>query len=1084
MDRLSQQSFNPSTCGATADIKGAADHGKVSGRTFSSVSGEPFGVNRAVFIPDPATGQQDQKEIGISSRAVAVEVDTREATISKPKLDFTDVRVVKPEALSPRPLRKLKAIQSANAAIISDRQVGLIQGLIDGRSDRLTKDEFIDVADFLPYRPETYLPEDYFKSETLLEEIVRNRLWCAFSMTEGDKIRDVLLSTADRTKKIFLNDIRNLALTSHYKDFSEELKSDIDFLIEYSNVNGLPKGTPPKQAQLIYGYLDIAAKIRSLSVLPHSFKDDELYDELINSGRIELKDLPQHIINRKKDYCLLQLSKGRCQLSEVPDRFITKKSILDSLDGENLCDNFSEIFNGNHEYKVLINDDDFFEEVLFKTASAILGNRDFARSYTTPLPDIYHLCIERYKTDRDKLALLLNKLVIANPFIVVSIKNTDDRLLQGLIEKAKWSLLRILINRPEKSENFSLSLLDKFFEKINAGDDFKNQVMGAVCQYFPIKYFDSFSDELLTKQDDIVLNSEPFWSGATHIIKRGLRPDKGDLIVSYIELHLDFLHKFNDAGYLEQCCNDPALQQRLVHILAARILANKPLLLRFWKDRLPRKLLDDTLAYLNDPALFSRLDSSVALTEPVNPLKFQQPNTVAFKLLASLHAYSFEFANKDASCQLQSEFARAGETEFPSVYPGQHRLSLFEKEGTIVGGRTLAITNGEEVDYYKFQRVGESVTTLAQEGVMHQFIAKSDRFKSQKPRFGQYLTVLEKDLPESTRGFTDRLQVINVDGERAVRVYFFKATKHYGQYAHTPDITNASFAVAERGLLKGIHDIGVLNGNFGVMPTSTIPAFHDTGRRWVFLTPLLGSMLYALPLPGTFGGWIKAIERPDFGWDGLRDWGDVEFYGSMKSGLTARDSKTSGYTPEVMQRLSFANALCENLLAAVLLRSRLRRDSPDYHYQNQRAVEETENFIEQLLNEYLSGLLAKEKESPSKSRLQELMGLDEDTYRSWLNRTAREIIYWTARQPDEATFDRYVECFSKHIKETGNLDSTLYPEGLSIFDMQKKFPRDFHNVNDELNLGANNAVFPLVSLVKGLTLLVGNIFAFAHQVHG
>ncbi len=1074
MNQLSKSSYNQgqnfSACTATAVVSDSAtaDYDNVSGRTVRPVSGKPLGVNRA----DPLTGQKDQKEVGISSRAVALDVDTCEV------------------AACESGLRKRHAIQHANTAILSDRQVKLIQELIDGRNDRLTEDEFIDVADFLPCDPEKYLPEHYSKSPTLLSEIVRNRLWSVLVMKKGDKIRETLLSTVERTKQILLNAVRSGALTSHYGYLSEELKSDIDFLIEYSNVHGLPSGTPPERAKLIYDHLDIAAKIKSLSVLPDSFKDDGLYDELIKSGRIKLKDLPKDIINKNEEYCLSQLSKGLCTLSEVPTRFLTKQLILDSLDGDYFFENFSEIFKGNHKHKVMMNNDEFFEEVLLKTASSALGKRNFAKISQSLLSDVYDLCIERYKDDQKKLTLLLKKLVEANPFIVVSIENVDDALLQKLIETGKELLLKNLISRPEISEYFSISHLNMFFKKINANKDFVSQVMDIVCQYFPLKYLHSFPEDILAKQDAIVLNSEPFESGEGHIIRRSLRPGKADLIIDYIEHYLDFLHKFNDAKYLEQCCTDPTLRQRLVHVLASRIVANKPLLLRYWKNCLPRKLLDDTLAYLNHPALFSELDVSGTLTEPVNPLKFQQPNTSAFKLLVSLHAYGFQFADKDASRQLQSKFDTAGCTHFESVYRGQHQhsLSLFEGKGAIVGGRTLAIQNGKEVDYYKFQRLGESVATLAQEGIMHQFIANvlNDRFKSQLPRFGQYLTVLEKDLPESIRGFTDRLQETNVDGEKAYRVYHFKATNNYGQYAHTPDGTSTPYAIAERGLLNGIHDIGVLNGNVGVMPTSTIPAFHDTGRRWLFLSPLLGKSLhYALPLPGTFGGWVEAIERPDFGWDGLRDWGDVEFYGSMKSGLTARDSKTSGYTPEVLQRLSFANALCENLLAAVMLRSRLRRDSPDYHYQKEQTVKETEHFIEQLLNEYLSGLLAKEKECQPESRLPEFMGVDSATYRSWLTRTAQEILYWTALQPCEVSDRRasapFAECFSEHIKLTGNLDNIMYPKPLHSLDVYKEFPRDFYNVNGQLNLGANNAVFPLVSLVKGLTLFASNVFSLAGQ---
>ncbi|WP_257253526.1 MULTISPECIES: hypothetical protein, partial [unclassified Endozoicomonas] len=138
-----------------------------------------------------------------------------------------------------------------------------------------------------------------------------------------------------------------------------------------------------------------------------------------------------------------------------------------------------------------------------------------------------------------------------------------------------------------------------------------------------------------------------------------------------------------------------------------------------------------------------------------------------------------------------------------------------------------------------------------------------------------------------------------------------------------------------------------------------------------------------------------------------------------------------------------------------------------------------------LLNEYLSGLLAKEKECQPKSRLPEFMGVDSATYRSWLTRTAQEILYWTALQPCEVSDRRasapFAECFSEHIKLTGNLDNIMYPKPLHSLDVYKEFPRDFYNVNGQLNLGANNAVFPLVSLVKGLTLFASNVFSLAGQ---
>ncbi|WP_422132883.1 hypothetical protein [Endozoicomonas sp. ALD040] len=1072
MDQLNQPScnsrLNPSTCIATADDKKNA--ARVFGRSVSLAGDDLFGVNPTDFRPDPIT-RKKRKDVGIASRVAALEIDSLVAAKKKPKF------------------KKFKAIPGTSTAIISDKQFQLIQRLLDEEKGRFTIEEFIEVIDFLDYYAEEKLPEDFFKSPTLVSGIIRNQLWKRFAMEGSDEFWEVLASTPEREKELCLTRIRKEGIRPDYSSFPEELKKDIDFLTECSSFHGIPCFTPPQLAVQIYERLDIAAKIKSINILPESFKDDDFYDELIRSGRIEISKLPFKIRDKNREYCLLQLSKGLCRLSQVPAQFITKKVVLDSLNSDSLHADFINILRSDSEFETLKNDPDFFEEFLLKMTSSVLEARyNFYTAQINTLSKVYQCCIEKYSDDREKLALLLKRLIRTNPFFILLVKDVGDQLFQELIEEAKESLLEILDSMPEVSHLFFMPMITRFFNKVNASNDFKNQVINVVYPYFPVTCSEPFSEDIKRKQDALVLGSEPFKAGAIHIISRKLRPAKADIIIDYIESYPLFLSHFNDKGYFEERCADPAIRQRLIHVLANKVIANKQQLVTEWPRYLPRHLIDGTLAYLNNPALLSELDVSRALTKPVNPLKLQQPNTLALRQVASLKGNSLQIADKDASCQLQSEFDRADHTNFKLVYPGQHQhsLSLFEREGTIVGGRTLAVQNGEQVDFYKFQRIGESEATLAQEGIMHQFIAKSGRFKSQKPRFGEYIMVLEKDLPESIPGFTDRLQVSEINGERAFRVYHFKATENYAKYAHTPDATDNPYAIAERGLLNGIHDIGVLNGSVGVMPTSTIPAFHATGRRWVFLSALLGnSDFYAWPLPGTFGGWVKAIERPDFGWDGLRDWGDVEFYGSMKSGLTARDSKTSGYTPELLQRLSFVNSLCENLLAAVLLRARLRRDSSDYHYQNQQAVEETENFIEQLLDEYLSGLLAKEKESPPRPRLQELMGLDDTTYRSWLKRTAEEILYWTAKQPYEAkgdsALDPSIECFSKHIKETGNLDATLYPEGLQTFDMHKKFPKDFHNVNDELNLGANNAVFPLVALVKGLTLLAGNIFAYAGQ---
>lgn len=147
-----------------------------------------------------------------------------------------------------------------------------------------------------------------------------------------------------------------------FVELPDELKTDLDFLIEYSARKGIPFGTPPELAVLIYDHLDITEKIKSLNQLPDSFKNknDDFYDELIHSGMIELKDLPEHVKNKSKEYCLSQLSKGLCELSEVPVHLLTKESILDSIKGEYYYFNFLRVF--FDQFKVFIKDSVFLKK--------------------------------------------------------------------------------------------------------------------------------------------------------------------------------------------------------------------------------------------------------------------------------------------------------------------------------------------------------------------------------------------------------------------------------------------------------------------------------------------------------------------------------------------------------------------------------------------------------------------------------------------------------------------------------------------------------------------------------------------------
>ncbi|WP_257275850.1 hypothetical protein, partial [Endozoicomonas sp. SESOKO4] len=699
MDRLPQSSFNqgqnPSTYSSTAN------HGNVFDRTVTPLSGS-LGVNRADFATELSTGQKDQEEIGISSRAVALDVDTPAVAEDKSKRQFTNAGdiglMIKPEALSPSPLKSYKASPCVSTAILSDKQVELIQKLLDRKGHKLKEAELMHLIHYISReRRRIYVPEAYFKSSCFMKEFVKNDILRLYEIPKDKITRDILLA---QNKSDYSRIV--------YDGLPDELKTDHHFLIQYSGRNGIPKGTPLELAAFIYGHLDITAKIKSLGTFPDSFKNqnDDLYDELIRSGRIELKDLPEHIKSENKKYCLSQLSNGLCTLSEVPVRFITKEIMLDSLSGQKWYGNFQDIYFG--KCTMFTEEPVFFEEVLVKTLLAALEtNHKLYQEFRNSLYMVYLSASKRYKTDKEKLGLLLKKLVKTNPFILNDIEKSNNTLLKALIDTAKHSLLDILRKTPEVSRGFDIAALYFFFDIVDADNDFKTHVLNIVYPYFPDLGREMLPEEILKELDSIVLKSEPFDKGYGCFQSRKLQPDDPRIVIDYIEQRLDCLHFFNNKEYLEKCCTDPIVRQRLIHVLAQRLVANKKVLLKTWSCRLPRQLLDDTLNFLKDPALFFKLDSSEQLIEPGNPLNFQLPNTSAFELVVAAHAFDFHPAELASARQLQAEFVRAGETVFQRVYPGQHPLSLFEKEGTIVGGRTLAIVNGEEVDYYKFHRVGE-----------------------------------------------------------------------------------------------------------------------------------------------------------------------------------------------------------------------------------------------------------------------------------------------------------------------------------------------------------------------------------------
>ncbi|WP_257266484.1 hypothetical protein, partial [Endozoicomonas sp. ONNA2] len=141
--------------------------------------------------------------------------------ILSPCVDTCEAAQCKPE------LKERKA--SLNTAIITDKQVELIRGLLDRKTDRLKVDEFIEIIDFLGARTKVKLPLGYAKSPTLLSGIIRNHLWEAFEGQTGGELMKVLLATPERTKQMLLIDVMATGTEYNYPVLPESLKDDIDF---------------------------------------------------------------------------------------------------------------------------------------------------------------------------------------------------------------------------------------------------------------------------------------------------------------------------------------------------------------------------------------------------------------------------------------------------------------------------------------------------------------------------------------------------------------------------------------------------------------------------------------------------------------------------------------------------------------------------------------------------------------------------------------------------------------------------------------------------------------------------------------
>ena len=378
------------------------------------------------------------------------------------------------------------------------------------------------------------------------------------------------------------------------------------------------------------------------------------------------------------------------------------------------------------------------------------------------------------------------------------------------------------------------------------------------------------------------------------------------------------------------------------------------------------------------------------------------------------------------------------------------------------GGRTLVREQDGCCFHLKLQRQGETVAAFATELVVQKFAW--DHYDwgwhSEIPwPEGLRMLALE-DLPVPFDAFEQTPEVYDYRGKlHCLALRFATRDTDYDTRCWQPDTEQGGTQRSRQGLLRALHDLGIWS-SLGAAHTSTIPLYHqfrsDEARPALILTALFNP---ETGYPGRLHLWNSlATEASDWGWSGLRDLGDLEFYPFIASYIESRDACPT--LPDYGRRASFVNAIAQNILASLLHYMRLERAAdPDYHYRNEPAVARLAQFLEDGCDTLLEGLLG------DGTRLRDFFGQQMlggvDVYSQWRQRTAEEMIYWTARQVPGG------DCFAEHFRETGRPSALLYPGHPR---QPLVWPQHFTDPRGE-NLGAHNRKLPLFFLVRGLYML-------------
>ena len=387
------------------------------------------------------------------------------------------------------------------------------------------------------------------------------------------------------------------------------------------------------------------------------------------------------------------------------------------------------------------------------------------------------------------------------------------------------------------------------------------------------------------------------------------------------------------------------------------------------------------------------------------------------------------------------------------------------EHGQLMGGRTLKLKK----NHYKFWKDGESLSDFIKESKTVEYLYKNKKSLGLKSEIPQpkdiKLVPVTPSLIEQVNDFTDFPKIITDPNtkESFFLVYHYKASDDYGVFTHQPESNSKEpYKKAHEGMLKGIFDIGRMARN-GVLYTNTLPAYHnqDQNRRWILTVEAFTNQMS----PGTLRSWCEeATNFPDYGYSGLRDYGDFSLVGDPSDYLE-RDPIRRNFEDKnrfaTTQKLTLYNCINENIVAVLLLYARLHRESKEYHHNSDKAISETSGFIEDVLNSFLKGYLEADAIDA-----RQLLGLPKDIYETWLKITSQRLIYWTEKQSPE------IDCYTTHFMKNQCFHPDIYPcVPKNTSDVRVDAVKGFVNNDGKADLGGHNRIFPLMNLAEGLALM-------------